>query len=368
MYSAKQIVNRRGGFTLVELIVVIGIILVIAALAAAFAPSVADSQNLTRSVDQLEQWLLTAKMRAKRDGLATGIRFIPDPNNPGLYAEFQYIQQPDPLSGGSIIFVPTGSQPPAGATPFPTVTPLPNGSLFLTGGILTNATGGTVSFGNVDFSLGGTPMLSQWLVQPGDYLEVRDSGVYLIATPVPTPGTMQLRLGSTIQTPYFSIPSPGNPPVFLSPYENSLAPALPTPSPITSPTTNYRILRQPRILIGEPPLQLPTNMVVDTSIIPQTIIPGNTTATWSNVAAGPSTYLEILFSPSGAIVGTNAGNGKILMTIRDSTDLTQDINRMGIVAVQARTGFIGAYGMAPGAGTLNYDPFYFAESGRESGL
>ncbi len=65
MCSATKTINRRGAFTLIELLVVISIILVIAALAAAFAPRMSDSTNLSRSVDQLEQWLLTAKMRAR---------------------------------------------------------------------------------------------------------------------------------------------------------------------------------------------------------------------------------------------------------------------------------------------------------------
>src|SRR5579884_726590 len=184
MYTAKSSNNHRRAFTLIELIVVIGIILVIAALAAAFAPRVSDSQNLTRAIDQFEQWLLTAKMRAKRDGLATGIRFIPAPNdlnpanpnlaNSGTYSTFQYIQQPDPLAGS-----------PGG------------GTLMGAGGTLGP---GIVQFANVDFTLQGLPP-GQWLVQQGDYLEVRDGGVYRIGTAT---GQMTLQLlgPSGTLTPY----------------------------------------------------------------------------------------------------------------------------------------------------------------------
>ena len=356
MRNTNQLVPRRGGFTLIELIVVIGIILVIAALGAAFAPTISDSQNLTRSVDNLEQWLLTAKMRAKRDGLATGIRFIPpDPLNPtvGPFSEFQYIQQPDAMTGGTIVFVPNGSNPPAGAAAFQV---LPAGTLYVTGGICLGATANTatgvaqVQFGNVDF-FGGHALPVQYLVQPGDYLELRDGGVYLIGQAVATPSNPTqstiLQLGGNVAGT-----------VVATQYDLSVS--------VSSPTTNYRILRQPRILIGEPPLTMPTNMVVDMNAIP------GTTMT-SNVVAGPSGYLEILFSPSGAVVGTNAGSGKILLCVRDSTDLsytdpitnlqTYDPNKAGIVGVQCRTGFIGAYSVAPGA-----DPFYYAEEGRSSGL
>ena len=80
---------------------------------AAFAPSIADSSNLTRAVDNLQQWLLTAKMRAKRDGLATGIRFIQAQGDPpGFFSQVQYIQQPDDLNfPNTMMWQPNQTQP-----------------------------------------------------------------------------------------------------------------------------------------------------------------------------------------------------------------------------------------------------------------
>jgi prepilin-type N-terminal cleavage/methylation domain-containing protein len=304
MCVTKKTANRRQGFTLVELIVVIAIILLIAALAAAFAPRVNDSTNLTRAIDNLEQWLLTAKMRAKRDGVATGVRFIPDPNNPtsAIYYQLQYIQQPDPLSG----------------------TPGPNGAT------LVRTINGIVVFSGVDFTQGNAPS-SEWLVQPGDYLEVHGGGVYYIGA---VANGFELVLG------------PGNRPTA---YDSSLN--------ITIPTSNFRILRQPRILIGEQPLTLPNNYAVNFNTLPGTSSAG------SNVGQAPNGFHEIMFSPTGAVVGANAHNGRLLLSVYDQTMTPFDINRVGIVAVQCRTGFIGAYSAAPGT-----DPFLFAELGRESGL
>ncbi len=302
MCVTKKTANRRGAFTLIELVVVIGIILVIAALAAAFAPRVSDSQNLTRAVDNLEQWLLTAKMRPKRDQLATGIRLVQMPGDAaGTYSQVQYIQQPDALSGGWV------------------------SASGLNGGYIQSAGSGAVTFGNVDFSMGGTLPANQYLVQPGDYLEVRGSGVYFIGTVTAN----ALQLASTTG------------------YDASLVVAPPG-------TTNYRILRQARILIGEAPVNLPNNFAVDTTL-------------GGSLAAAPNGNLEILFSPSGAVIGANAGSGKVMMIVHDMT-ITNDPNldRAGIIAVQTRTGFIGAYSVAP---VPPYpDLFYFAESGRESGL
>ncbi|HTU21950.1 MAG TPA: prepilin-type N-terminal cleavage/methylation domain-containing protein [Gemmataceae bacterium] len=299
MYRTAKTAKRRDAFTLVEMLVVIAIILAIAALAAAFAPRVSDSQNLTRAVDNLEQWLLTAKMRAKRDRLATGVRFVQAPGDAaGIYSQIQYVQQPDSLSG------------------------IPNVATLVSAG------NGTVTFSGVDFSLGGA-VLAQPLVQFGDYLEVRDGGVYFISA---ASGPTTLQLNGTGYDTSLTIAAPG--------------------------TSNYRILRQARILIGEEPLTLPNNFAVNFNTIP------GTTSAGSNVALSPSyLYYEILFSPTGAVVGSNAGQGALFVTVYDQTMNPFDLNKVGIVAVQCRTGFIGAYSVYSAA-----NPFYFAETGQESGL
>jgi type II secretory pathway pseudopilin PulG len=325
--------GRRPAFTLIELIVVISIIIVIAALGAAFAPRVTDSQNLTRSVDQLEQWLLTAKMRAKRDGLATGIRFIEDPNNPGIrfiedpnnpgmYSQFQYIQQPERLSGGSVVFATT---PPAGAMPWPAA------PVYLTGGACLQATGNQVQFANVDFTAGNLTV-DQYLVQQGDYLELLGGGIYYISAVVPP---NKLALGGSI-------------------YDNALS-FNPTGAQAGA-TTNYRILRQPRILNGEDPLQLPNNYAVDLAMsanVPRRPLYG----------APNGGYYEILFSPSGAVVGQGTTSGKILLYVHDYTQTPVDPGKSGVVAVQTRTGYIGAYNAGPPTA-----PYIYAEEGRSSGL
>lgn len=366
MYATKKTANRHGAFTLVELLVVIAIILAISALAAAFAPRVSDSQNLTRAVDRLEQWLLTAKMRAKRDGLATGIRFISDSTG---YSQCQYIQQPGPLGGGSLSATATTSTvpaPPLYATPLflagsiflttPNPAPLP-----LTPPVPTppGIVAGQVQIYNFDPTLGGGMSSNQWLVQGGDYLSLQNGGVYFIAGVLPP---VRYTVPPLPPIPVTTIQ------LGVSTYDISLS--------VTAPTTNFRILRQPRILIGEDPLVLPNNFAVQTTLIPDTIIPGNSIAIspthWSNVANGTSGVPEILFSPTGAVIGTNAGNSKILISVYDTTmnftSADDFMSRVGIVAIQSRTGYIGAYSAAQGAGILGYDPFYFAEIGRESGL
>jgi type II secretory pathway pseudopilin PulG len=332
LHRARQ---RRWGLTLVELLVVIAIMLVLIALGAAFVPRVSQSQQLSTAIDSLEQWLLSAKMRAKRDGLPTGLRFIPDPNNPGMYSQFVYIQQPDPMVGG-----------------------IAQGNGNYKGGYAAQAVatgnGPNVSFGNVDFT-GGQSQPTDFLVQPGDYLEMRDGGgVYLITS---------VTGGNTLT---------------LSPAQAFA---------LTSPTSNYRIMRQPRPIIGENPLQMPGNMAVQISFIigtntykttmpgrtiagaPPTLVPPSLpdypgSAPPPGYQAGPAGYYEILFAPSGAITGSGTGTGNIYFYIADLTQSPPDPARAGFVTVQTRTGFIGAYNVDTASG----NPYSFAQLGRESGL
>jgi type II secretory pathway pseudopilin PulG len=308
----QRAAQRRPAFTLVELLVVIAIMIAIAALAAAFMPRVQDSTQLSNAIDQLEQWLLTAKMRAKRDGLVTGVR-LKDPNGTGMFTEGQYIQQPDPLSGGVCV----GSTPVAGAYQYPS-----GSGNYYVGGLCIAGTTGSAQFAGVDFSLGGIPAndpvsgLPQWLVQPGDYLELRDGGGVHLITGVSA---------------------------------NTLTVSPAQPIALAAPTTNYRILRQPRPLLGENPLQLPGNLAVDPSL--------------STVLKGVSGQVDVLFAPSGTVVGTNAGAGKIFLYVHDLTQNPVDPSRAGVVAVQTMTGYIGGYTAGPAG-----NPYLYAIEARGSGL
>lgn len=83
----------RRGFTLVELLVVIGIILMLAAIVAAVAPGFRDQQKVPRGADIVQGAFASARQWAKRDRVATGIRLIFDAGNTTV-SELQFIQQP----------------------------------------------------------------------------------------------------------------------------------------------------------------------------------------------------------------------------------------------------------------------------------
>src|SRR5437588_10342280 len=84
-----RIVGRRRGFTLVEMLVVLALMLVLAALAVAFVPRMNERAKTPRGASQLQMWLLIARQWAKRDNIPTGIRLqagrlYPVPNSPTL--------------------------------------------------------------------------------------------------------------------------------------------------------------------------------------------------------------------------------------------------------------------------------------------
>src|SRR5262245_41765111 len=102
---------RRTAFTLIELLIVIAVILIIAFLPVAFSPDISAGVRAASGADRLQGWLLNAKMRAKRDGLPTGLRLIPfivkDPagNSYTFCNQMMYVQQPDDYAVGRCVKV-----------------------------------------------------------------------------------------------------------------------------------------------------------------------------------------------------------------------------------------------------------------------
>lgn len=280
--------RRREAYTLVELLVVLGIIAFLTGLVVVLWPGFASSTQSTSNADKAQAMLLIAKQKAIRDRVATGVRLIPDPNDPtGMRVkQLIYIQQPEPY------------------TP-----PIANGTVV---GKLTafSPADRRVTFTNVDF-LGGLGA-NDGLVQPGDYLEINGGGsVHLITSVVSTSAA-----SSTVLVINDQIPTP-------------------------NATTNWRIIRAPRPVSGEEPLDLSGDVIIDLALsrnVPiRTVPPSSGTGT-------PLVYREILFAPSGSVVGHGTqGNDKILLYVRDSSRKTVTDGEPVLVGIQIGTGFIGGY-------------------------
>jgi type II secretory pathway pseudopilin PulG len=323
---------HRRAYTLVEVLVVVSLFLLICALGYAIVPRMFSGQRRLSAVDQVAQWLVTARQRAKRDGVPTGVRLLLDTDANGrvvfeegsgsaLVRQLQFVQQPEPLTGGWL----TRGGP--------------------IGGQCVGVRNGVATFQNVDF-LGGAETVDQQLVQPGDYLELRGGGsVHRIAGVAPDRGYRTLQLADTTVN--------------------------------SEPTTNYRIIRQPRLLGGEKTLTIPGGTVLDMG--PPSVLDPGTGQPLSFLSPNPTRsvkvperitgggpsprqlVLEILFAPSGAVLSPHPG--KMILWLRDPAAQPNESKAQCLVAVPVSTGFVGVYEVAPGP-----SPYKDTEDGRASGL
>lgn len=307
--------RRPAGFTLIELLVVLTLIILVAALGVAFVPKASERQSTSRAADRLQGWLLVAKQWAKRDSVPTGIRLVPDAN--GYVRDMQYVQKPGDFGGGAI-WTP-GMTPP-----------------FM-----------TIQASGVDFTGGITDPNLYYLypVQPGDYLEVQGGGPIQLIDPAPplsvTATTLRILPGLPLQVP---APSSG--------------------------ISQYRIIRGPRVLQGEPTLSLPQGVAIDTfkNGIYGNALPGPAPS-MSNPAGGP---YDILFEPSGNIAG---GFDKFILWVRDTNLDDTAPGDQTLVTIYCRTGLIAAHPVDPTPDPnpmppthVYLDPYAFTRDGRSSGL
>ncbi len=402
----------RGGFTLVELLVVMSLIIVLAGLTVAVAESGAfGSQKVISGADRASGWLLIAKQRAIRDQRPRGVRFLltqPDPTgNPTLFAarEAQFIEVPDS-------FVPDRTKP-VGQRAFLAYVyqqSAAGGPLFSDTWITQASYGRSTATPNGRRVFAVFPSPADYAefsqrVFPGSLLTLPGTGatyrIDQILGPVPLSyaGTMvqgvDLVLGqntANVGPPYFPTPTTAPlPPAFTYPdFGTAFSPApVASPPQVTAVEYNFAFTAGfssgatgtggPQPLVGEPVLQLtgqsividvrPANTTFSPITLPGPTVVAPTTAGVSPVPTAAPQYFDVLFSPSGQVLG--AGDGLICLWLRDG-DKTTDPRPAGafdqageqvLVTVYTRTGLIATHPVTNGA-----DPFVAAKDGLNSGL
>jgi prepilin-type N-terminal cleavage/methylation domain-containing protein len=344
----------RAGFTLIELVVVIFLILILATLALLISPRAAEQSRIARGADQLSGWLLISKQRSYRDQIPRGLRLIidNDPASPGYrkwVKELAYIERPVDIVGDTL-------QVPGSWT----------------AGNVISSQDYYAFIPNVDLTSGDT-------VQPGDFLQLNtyEFAPYNLHR-INNLQFTSMQLGSGPPTPGTSL--------WLQAADNaSNSPIGVHISGLTTTKGLYRIVRQPRVMVGEPNLALPRDVIIDLDPTSEgvSVLPG-----YSPNPLNP--YYDILFSERGQAIANNglAGQGgKIILRVRNSdrppnpnmiapNDVVYDWGDQFLVTIYTRTGLIATHPLCldlnptPNPPTVPFlaDPYKFTRDGLTSGF
>lgn len=335
MNHQKQSLLNRSGFTLMELLVAMVIMIIIASLAASIAPRAQEKDRVAKAASTVQSWFTQARQWALRDRSPRGIRLVVDPNRPTRVSTLQYIERPDdfvaPFSGTlTATFVGV------------------NGTIQSTA-----PTGANL----VDFSGGhggnaNNPVATRlWPIQVGDFIEVN-----------PT----QPMMGQI-----FFIKQIQNVNIAQRRYQLSIL----GPDRFNRPSFNindFRIVRQPRPRVGEPALQMPPGTAIDLFANATYGAIPNTTQVNLNTP-----YYDILFAPSGDVIAPQGLDRAYKLWIIDAESNVGDAitftAEQAFVTVSMKTGLVAVKQVDttpnPPAGTGTYThPYAYTQDGKASGF
>lgn len=343
----------RPGFTLVELLVVMAVVIALAALALLVVPDALTQDRTTDGAGTVRQTLMIAKARALKEGAPRGVRFLvgTDPVNPSKTeprwaTEMQYIEQPPPLA-------------PAGPTEYIEFAFArdTNGNLATTP---PNApVGSTITPPEVYHWNMSQPMLDllntasaagpvQFQAKIGDervvLLIAGPPPAAALVAPNPRAGARQLTLAANQDY-------------------GPLLRALGTGTSVL--LTTFWATRPPQPLLGEPTVQLPRNVCVDL-------------ASSSVRAAAGGTDYDLLFAPNGEVL--YRPEGQIHLWVRDYTKPggdsaapapapPGDFNAGGeqqVVSLKTKSGALGVFPIAHPPYAAGENAFKFAREAASS--
>lgn len=363
--------NRRAGYTLLELMVAVGLIVILATLTVAVAnSSLVDSYRIVGGADRVSGWLLNAKNRALRDRTPIGLQLIRE----GAFGtpEFHFVRSAQ-LIELPALYAPV-QEPDANALPAsaPLICVRYADQRVRVGGIDNDALIQD-SAANLNDPIG---VFMYWpnSVSPyptftpgvdlnvGDLLQINELNSLhkiTVITPITQPNfytnlgkpplaagqwykltlaTSRIRL-ETIPTLQHFPPSPPHPTNLLPlDFRRHIVGGMPpTVSfagteqiyPVGYPSigaANYYethffgLYKSPRPVLGEPILQLPAHMAIDVypgqDNGPAGLSAGDLLSLSQNIPINASGDLEIVFNPNGSVMYTD--DNPIVLWLRDT--------------------------------------------------
>lgn len=335
--------ETRSGFTLVELLVVITIIVVILGMTAAAVNFTLNAEKLRSGSRLLQSYLEGARDRAIYSNEPRGVRFLKDQTDPKAVTSMVFIGPSEPWSQGIIRLERDPTDP---TRPVRVVRGAGTDWISLkNNGLLTD--GARIKIpGDQDGS---------WYTVITTRLTAADP-ILVLTTPYRDPGT-----SDDSQTVAFLGGGP----------------------------STYLLELPPQQLPGEEPVILPSGVVID---LDGSEVP----AAWRAVVSGNLVYrdrMDVMFSPRGTVVGTAAASGLIHFHLAEAADVVQlegqrpvgqlplvpaePEGEQRILSVFTRTGRVSTHPVeitdqrnnqtnAAGADGFADDPFRFAELGEEA--
>ena len=318
--------KRRTGFTLVELLVVIGILVALTLLVLAFYPK-REVRSTNDAVGNLQYFIAGAKARALKENRPVGVRFLSDDGN----RTFNAVQLIDQDS----VWTPFDRAAYNNSSaPLTIYLDLPAGNLIQSA----NQNNNPNPVGNIARQV-GAPL--QGNVEVGDMLEiveVTQSMHKIIAIDYAT-NTMTLNASKE------AIDDDGDGII-----DRWFVSGIPNVSSTGAARIgwNYRYHRRPRPLMGEQPYQLPRDVFIRgaSGVIPTSL----------NIPVGPTGDYEVVFSPSGQVL--NAPGNRIVLWIAD----TNNVAKPELLVIYSNTGACASHPVGPTG-----DEFRFTYDGRSSG-
>ena len=378
--------RRRSGFTLVELMVVVTILLILSTLAFAVFNSGRSSDRMRSAARTAQSAFLGAKDRALHAKDLRGVRLTRDSSNPNLVNGFVFLQ---PLPIQSV-----GNINGANWNDFSIIRP----------GLSAKPpyTDATEILANTGVTLNGLP--NQWLpLIAQDNAGVWPSTSIQVRIPSGTGNWYQLQKQSTTAPYWFTTDksgtkSNGQPCLLLQVGYPSGNPSPAIAIDPTFPNASCDIQLGNDVLPFHQPITMPSGCVIDLAYSNQTV------QLLTNYPTAPNQLAinaDIMFSPRGNVTGTVTAFGMLMFAVRDMRDCTPGLdpnNPMNptkdfdpanptvqgdtlILAITPQTGLVSTYeadltdvliNTGPNAGTAGADGyadniFNFAQKGQSAG-
>lgn len=312
--------------TLVELLVVMSIMVTFAAMTAAFYPSISSDNQISQTSNKIQNLLVGARQKARRDSNVTGVRFF---SNDTLSAnQMMLIQKPVDLTGNNLLDITV-------SPPIPTTLYQPQ--------LLT----GNPNIIQFSSQVWGFPtgedlvMANDILVEPVTNNSTRITGKGASAN--------QMFINSSVNTSVFYNPN------------------------LANPTLNYKIIRQARIVPGEEAIPMPDGYEV---LLYVTNLNGIKCLCFSGPNFNPSVIptessIDVCFEKTGAVYQIDfAANVYIWVHKIGSTKYAEDD---AIIGIQRNNGKVAVFpvGLVDFNNATNsnlHDPFKFARDPANEGL